>query len=142
MCQQTYYIAVQDHRIAGGECFRAPSFSQRAALWRGPALAIRALHNCPVPFPVWKLGHNVADVHEQPIGVVIETDSRSRVVIPGHRNERFVLQENEDGSLLLQPARVVTVAQLEYDGDAELQALLSRATDSSTVRRRRSRCPS
>ena len=81
----------------------------------------------------------MVDVHEQPIGVVIEMDSRSRTVIPGHRNERFLLQENEDGSLLLQPARVVTVAQLEYDGDAELQALLSRATSSSTVCQRRSR---
>ena len=72
--------------------------------------------------------------------VVIETDSRSRVVLPGHSNERFVVQENEDGSLLLQPASVVTEAQLEYDNDPELRALLTRASQSSTVhgsRRRR-----
>jgi hypothetical protein len=72
-------------------------------------------------------------------GVLIETDSRSRAVIPGHSNERFLLQENEDGSLLLQPARVVTEAQLEYDTDPELQALLTRATGSRTVRRKRDR---
>ena len=76
---------------------------------------------------------------EEPRGVLIETDSRSRAVIPGHSNERFLLHENEDGSLLLQPARVVTEAQLEYDTDPDLQALLARATRSATVRRKRVR---
>jgi hypothetical protein len=73
--------------------------------------------------------------------IVIETDNRSRVVLPGHSNQRFVVQENEDGSILLQPARVVTDAQLEYDGNPELRELLARAAESSTVhqtRRRRS----
>lgn len=69
----------------------------------------------------------------------IETDARSRVVLPGHPEERFIVQENEDGSLLLQPARVVTEAQAEYDRDPELRDLLARATKSSTVRRTRSR---
>jgi hypothetical protein len=71
--------------------------------------------------------------------LVVETDSRSRVVLPGHSNQRFVVQENADGSLLLQPARVVTEAQFEYDGDPELRDLLSRADASPTVRRRRER---
>ena len=71
------------------------------------------------------------------MSTLIETDARSRVVIPGHMNQRFLLQENEDGSILLQPASVVTDAQLEYDGDPELRALLTRAAQSSTVRRRR-----
>jgi hypothetical protein len=70
---------------------------------------------------------------------VVETDSRSRVVLPGHPNQRFVAQDNEDGSILLQPARVVTEAQLEYDNDPELQALLERAAGSSTVTRARRR---
>ena len=73
--------------------------------------------------------------------VVIETDSRSRAVIPGHSNERFLLHENEDGSILLQPARVVTEAQHEYDTNPELQALLTRATASRTVTRTRRRRP-
>ena len=73
------------------------------------------------------------------MSILIETDSRSRAVIPGHSNQRFLLQENEDGSLLLQPASVVTDAQLEYDGDPELRALLTRASKSSTVRRRQRR---
>lgn len=75
------------------------------------------------------------------MSIVIETDSRSRAVIPGHSNQRFLLQENADGSLLLQPARVVTEAQLEYDGDPELQALLTRAAQSTSVRRTRERRP-
>ena len=68
------------------------------------------------------------------MSILIETDGRSRAVIPGHMNQRFLLQENEDGSLLLQPASVVTDAQLQYDGDPEL-----RAAQSSTVRRSRQR---
>lgn len=73
------------------------------------------------------------------MNIMIETDSRSRVVIPGHSNQRFLVQENADGSLLLQPARVVSEAQLEYDTDPELQALLSRAERSPTVHRSRPR---
>lgn len=71
--------------------------------------------------------------------VVIETDSRSRVVLPGRPNQRFLVRENEDGSILLQPARVVTEAQLEYDSSPDLRDLLTRATKSSTVRRARMR---
>jgi hypothetical protein len=73
------------------------------------------------------------------VAQLVETDSRSRVVLPGHSNQRFLLQENADGSLLLQPARVVTEAQLEYDNDPELRELLSRASRSPTVRRTRTR---
>jgi hypothetical protein len=72
---------------------------------------------------------------------LIETDTRSRVVIPGRPNERFLVQENSDGSLLLQPVRVVSQAQAEYDDDPELRSLLARATGSPTVHRRRSRRP-
>lgn len=70
---------------------------------------------------------------------LIETDTRSRVVLPGHPNERFLVQENSDGSLLLQPVRVVSEAQAEYDDDPELRSLLARAAGSPTVHRRRPR---
>lgn len=73
---------------------------------------------------------------------VIETDSRSRVVLPGHANQRFLVHEHEDGSILLQPAVVVSQAQFEYDSDPELRDLLARAAKSTTVKRsyqRRSR---
>ncbi|BBX11511.1 MAG: hypothetical protein WBH51_19385 [Mycolicibacter algericus] len=69
----------------------------------------------------------------------VETDGRSRVVLPGRPNQRYVMRENPDGSLLLQPARVVTDAQHEFDTDPELRDLLSRAAASPTVRRTRVR---
>ncbi len=70
---------------------------------------------------------------------VIETDNRSRAVLPGHPNQRYLMRENEDGSILLQPARIVSDAQREYDLTPELRELLSRATASPTVRRARDR---
>ncbi|GAC1445492.1 MAG: hypothetical protein NVSMB55_26920 [Mycobacteriales bacterium] len=73
------------------------------------------------------------------MAITVETDARSRVVLPGHSNQRFVVQELSDGSLLLQPALVVSEAQHEYDSDERLRALLARAADSPTVRRRRDR---
>ncbi|MHB2029454.1 MAG: hypothetical protein ACYCPT_11635 [Acidimicrobiales bacterium] len=68
---------------------------------------------------------------------LIETDDRSRVVLPGHPSQRFMVRENEDGSILLEPARIVTEAQHEYDESPELQALLRRAATSKTVSRTR-----
>ncbi len=73
------------------------------------------------------------------MSIVVETDARSRVVLPGHSNQRFVVEEFEDGSLLLAPARVVTDAQAEYDSDPRLQELLAQAVASPTVRRQRQR---
>ena len=69
----------------------------------------------------------------------IETDPRSRVVLPGHAREKFLMQENADGSILLIPARVVSAAQFEYDQSPELQELLGRALASPTVRASRAR---
>jgi hypothetical protein len=68
---------------------------------------------------------------------LIETDERSRVVLPGHPAERFIMQENEDGSVLLTPARVISDAQYEYDTTPELQDLLHRAMTAPRVRRER-----
>jgi hypothetical protein len=70
---------------------------------------------------------------------LIETDARSRAVLPGRPNQRFLMRVNDDGSILLQPARVVTAAQQEYDSDPELRDLLARAAASPTIRRTRQR---
>ena len=67
----------------------------------------------------------------------ISTDDRSRVVLPGHPNETFLLRENADGSLLLEPASVVSEAQAADDQDPALRGLLDRAMRSASVRRRR-----
>ena len=73
------------------------------------------------------------------MAALVRTDSRSRVVLPGHPDQMFLVQENADGSILLQPARVVMEAQAEYDETPQLQELLSRAMSSPTKKRRRSR---
>ena len=70
---------------------------------------------------------------------IVETDARSRVVLTGHPNERFLIRENSDGSLLLEPARVISTAQAEYDADPELRDLLTRASAGATVRKTRQR---
>ena len=68
---------------------------------------------------------------------VAQTDSRSRLVLPGHPDQLYLVQPQEDGSILLMPGRVVSDAQLEYDTSPELQDLLARAQASPTVRRPR-----
>lgn len=63
----------------------------------------------------------------------METDDHGRVALPGHRNQRFLMREHADGSLLLEPARVLSEAQYEYDTNPELQELLARALASRTT---------
>lgn len=71
------------------------------------------------------------------MSITVETDEHSEMVgnLPGHPNQRFSVQENNDGSVLLSPAGRVLTAQEEYDNDPELQELLHRAAASPTVRR-------
>ena len=54
-----------------------------------------------------------------------------------HRFEMFLMRQNPDGSILLEPAVVLSKNQLEYDQDPELRELLAKAAASSTVRRSR-----
>lgn len=89
----------------------------------------------PPSFSFGNSGYD-ADVSEP---AFIETDSGGRVVLLGHPRQRYLMRENEDGSILLQPALIVTEAQLEYDTTPELRNLLARATAASTVRQARSR---
>lgn len=68
---------------------------------------------------------------------LVETDDRSRVVVPGHPNERFIVRHGEDGSIIFTPVVVMSEAQYEYDTNPELQALLHRAMTAPRVRRPR-----
>ena len=68
---------------------------------------------------------------------IVKTDARSRVVLPGHIDEMFLMRENPDGSILLEPAVVVSTSQLEYDQNPELRRLLTEAAGSPTVERTR-----
>ena len=70
---------------------------------------------------------------------VVESDSEGVVTLPGHPNRTFLMRVNSDGSLLLQPAHVVTEAQREYDTSSELQSLLGAAAQAPTLRRDRTR---
>ena len=65
----------------------------------------------------------------------VETDSRSRVVLPGHPNQVFIVHEWEDGTMLLEPAQVVSEAQLAYDRSPDLKRLLGAALTAETVTR-------
>ncbi len=69
----------------------------------------------------------------------VETDSRSRAVLPGHANQRFLVRKNSDGSILLEPAHIASDAQHEYDNSPELQEMLARAAASPHSISRRSR---
>lgn len=70
---------------------------------------------------------------------ILETDARGRAVLSGHANELFLGRENPDGSVLLQPATVISKAQAQYDSDPDLRAVLAAATESGTVSRDRRR---
>ena len=69
----------------------------------------------------------------------VETDGRGRVLLPGHPNQRYLVQENADGSILLQPATVMSEAQHEVESTPELRDLLARAAAAPTVSRTRQR---
>ena len=70
---------------------------------------------------------------------VIGFDAKSRVTIAGHAGETFLVSQKADGSILLEPVGDVVEAQLEYDGEPELQELLVRAACSGSVSTRRTR---
>ena len=66
---------------------------------------------------------------------LVSADSRSRIVLPGFHGKRFLATQLPDGSILLEPAVVMTEAQYEYDTNPDLQRALSDAADSPTVHR-------
>lgn len=67
----------------------------------------------------------------------VTTDERSRVVLPGHSNRRFIMEDLPGGVIVLHPAVLMTEAQLEYVSTPELRKLLTKASASKTVLRPR-----
>jgi len=51
---------------------------------------------------------------------LIETDARGRTTLPG-RNQRYVLHQQSDGALVLEPAIVMTEAERKFLANTELQ---------------------
>jgi hypothetical protein len=112
----------------------AEQLSKARSSWRTHPISVGIAHSPIMGFVVkWKMDM------EAKVTPLVETDDRSRVVIPGHPNQRYLLQENSDGSILLEPARVVSEAQYEYDNTPELRELLTRAASSGYVTHRRQR---
>jgi hypothetical protein len=58
-------------------------------------------------------------------GALVETDARSRVVLPGRPNARYLVHEDPDGTLILEPAVVMTKAELAYRNSPELQRIVA-----------------
>lgn len=83
---------------------------------------------------IWRYTQSMRTESEM---ITIETDERSRVVLPGYSNSRFIMEELPGGAILLQPAVIMSAAQLEYLATPELRELLTRAAASKTVRRPR-----
>ena len=56
------------------------------------------------------------------------------MVLPGHNNRRFIMEDLPGEAILLQPAVIISTAQLEYLTTPELRALFTSAAASKTVR--------
>lgn len=71
---------------------------------------------------------------------LIQVDSRKRVSLGklAHHDQYIVTEEN-DGRLILEPAVVLTVAERNFLNDPELVEALNRVNDDSTSRRTRQR---
>jgi len=69
---------------------------------------------------------------------VIETDSRSRLTLPGGRaNRRYLVHEETDGTLILEPAVVISQREARFQANTELQARIAHAEAHPEARRPR-----
>lgn len=69
---------------------------------------------------------------------VLETDSRSRLTLPGGRaNRRYLVHEESDGTLILEPAVVISEREARFQADAELQTRIAHAQVHPETRRPR-----
>lgn len=53
---------------------------------------------------------------------LIEVDARSRVTLPGKANRRYLVREEDDGTVILEPAVVMSELEARYLANPELQA--------------------
>ena len=82
------------------------------------------------------MGYSIAMKTDEEM-MTVETDDRSRVVLPGYSKVRFIMKKLPGGSILLEPAVIMSSAQAEYLTTPELRELLTRASVSKTVNRPR-----
>ena len=69
--------------------------------------------------------------------VEVELDSRGRATLRGARHTRYLMRQDDDGTLVLSPALVITQAELELRSRPDLVAEMEQAmADPSTMIRR------
>jgi len=68
--------------------------------------------------------------------VIIETDSRGRASL-GRPGKRYVMHEDADGTLILEPAVVITELERRFLANAALQAQVDYARDHPSERKAR-----
>lgn len=58
--------------------------------------------------------------------LIVELDSRNRVSLTrvANRHDRYLVREEPDGTLILEPSEVLTKAEKAYLADPELQAIV------------------
>lgn len=71
--------------------------------------------------------------------LIVEMDSRNRVSLSRveHKHERYIVREEADGTLVLEPAVVLTRAERAYLADVELRAVVEHGQANPQNRRPR-----
>jgi len=57
--------------------------------------------------------------------VLLETDQRGRLTLPGVIKRRFLARTEDDGTIILEPAVVMSEAEHKFLANAELQASIA-----------------
>jgi hypothetical protein len=63
------------------------------------------------------------------MSTMIELDGRSRVTLPGKAGRRYLVHEEADGVLVLEPAVVISEAERRYLADPAVQASVQYARE-------------
>lgn len=67
--------------------------------------------------------------------IMIEADSRSRLTLPGKAHRRYLVHEHEDGTVVLEPAVVLSELEARYLANPQLQAIVERGRANPARRR-------
>jgi len=68
---------------------------------------------------------------------MIEVDARNRVTLPGKAHNRYLVHEQEDGTVILEPAVVLSALEARYRANAEIQATVESGRAHPELRRPR-----
>lgn len=68
---------------------------------------------------------------------MIEVDGRNRVTLPGKAHRRYLMHEQEDGTVILEPAVVLSELEASYRADPEIQAKVQHGRSHPEQRRPR-----